>query len=149
MNRLRAGEWVALGGALGLIASLFADWFSGPGRATATGWSALGWAALALVVAATLLTVALWLLFAAGAGDVWNLVPGVIAPVLTPACLLVLVVVTLLKPGDATAIEPAAWAGLACAALMTGGILASLHNERRTGPGRVFQPPPARPAPPA
>lgn len=149
MRALRAGDWIALAGAAGFLAALFADWFSAPGRAPASGWDSLPRPVLALALAGVALTLALWALLAAGAGDAWNIIPGVMGAVVAPLALVGLVTATLAKPGGATAIEPAAWAGLALAAVNLAGVWLSLHDERRTGPGRVTHAPPPRPAPPA
>ena len=148
MRRLRPAEWVALLASIGLAVTLGLDWFSAPAGVTHTGFDALPWLVLALVLLCIALNAALWLAFAVGAVDVFNLVPGVALAVLAPLTTALLLLVTLLKPGDATGIEAAGWAGLACALLMTGADLASLRDERRTGYGRVSEPPPARPAPP-
>ena len=50
MRRIRVGEALAAIGAIGLFVLLFADWFEGAG-VSRSGWSSLGWALIALLVA--------------------------------------------------------------------------------------------------
>jgi hypothetical protein len=65
LKRLRRGELIALLGALGLLVTMFLDWFAPHAAATLsgfheTGWTALGWFAAGIVAIAILLTL-LWL----------------------------------------------------------------------------------------
>ena len=164
MKRLRFAEWVALLGAVTLLVTLFLDWFrvEGPGAqsleaaANTTGWTALGWVTVALLVICIVCAVALFVLTLAGAGDALTLPPGVVLGFVGPFALLVLIVVVLFQPGlglglpnDRVAMEPAGWIGLMGAFAMLLGGLASLRDERTTGPDRVAAKPDARPAPPA
>jgi hypothetical protein len=148
VRRLRAGDWLALAATIGLAVTLALDWFSGPGG-NQTGFDALPVIVLALVLLCIVLNLVLCALLAAGALDAFNLPPGVALCVVAPLMTLVLVLVTLMKPGDATGIEAAGWIGLACALLMTIGDFWSIKDERRDAPDRAVTPPPARPAPPA
>ena len=53
MKRLRAGEWIALAGAIALIASLFLHWYGTEGGgAEATAWQAFGILDVVLVLLA-------------------------------------------------------------------------------------------------
>jgi hypothetical protein len=148
VRRLRAGDWIALVGTVGLLVTLFLDWFSVT-DGKRTGFDALPVLVLALVLICIALNLLLCALLAAGSLDVFNLIPGVALCVLAPLTTLLLVIVTLLKPGDATSICAAGWIGLACAVLMTAGDFQSIRDERRDAPDRAVTPPPPRPAPPA
>ncbi len=168
MRRLRLAEWGVLVGGCGLLVTLFLDWYALQNAtlvrpdviatidAHTIGWSALGWLTtlfLVLCITAGLLLVAL---IASGAGDAYVLAPTVVLGTQGPLALIVLLVVVTLQPGlgeglpnSVVTLEPAGWAGIACAVLLVVGGLFSLRDERTTGPGRHFEPPPARPAPPA
>ena len=165
--RLRPADWGVLVGATGLLLTLFMDWYEVAGAYVTrsadeplvvqpTGWASLGWLTvtlLALCIAAGLLLV---VLLAAGVGDWANLVPAAVLFVLGPPTLLVLIIVVLLQPGlgsglpnEIVSLTTAGWIGIACAVLLAGSGLASLHDERRTSPDRLVTPPVPRPAPPA
>lgn len=162
MKRLRIAEWIVLAGAIGLIVTLSMDWYalddfdrSTPVIST-TGWAALGWLTLALLVVCIAVGLLLFALLAAGARDAYTLPPGVVLVVLGLPALLVLLVDVTLQPGlgaglpnDAVRLEPVGCLGIAFAFLLVGGGLASVRDERVTGPERFYRRPPARPAPPA
>ncbi len=167
MKRLRIAEWLVLAGAIGLIVTLSMDWYDGGNERdvdfdrsalvlSTTGWAALGWLTIALLVICIAAGLLLFTLIAAGARDAYTLPPGVILVVLGLPTLLVLLIVVTLQPGlgaglpnDAVRLEPVGCLGIACAFLLVGGGLASLRDERVTGPERIYRRPPARPAPPA
>ena len=168
MRRLRAAEWAVLVGAGGLLVSLFLDWYaldspilerSGVGARldlNTTGWSALGWVMILLLVVCIVAGLLLVGLIASEAGDAYVLPPSVVLGTLGPPTLVILLLVVVFQPGlgaglpnELVALEPAGWAGIACAILLVAGGLLSLRDERTTGPDRLFDPPPARPAPPA
>ena len=52
MRRLRDGEWIALAGAVALVASLFLHWYGRGGGAEATAWQAFGILDVVLVLLA-------------------------------------------------------------------------------------------------
>ena len=186
MKRLRIAEWAVLVGAAGLLVTLFLDWYgvdggylldqlrapaierpeqSGPGalavgyaelRLDSSGWGALGWLTIALLISCVAAGLLLVTMIAAGATDVYALVPSVVLVVFGLPALIVLLVVVLFKPGlgadlsnGAVALEPAGWAGIGCAVLLVVGGLQSFRDERTTGADRIYTRPPARPAPPA
>lgn len=145
MRRLRRADWLILVAAIAVPVTLSLDWF----RPARTGWSALGWALLALIVATAALGILVVVLIASGARDAVNLPPAVFLAALTPFALLATLVVTLMRPGDATGIETGAWAGLVALAALKAGAWFSIRDERVDQPSRHVEPPPARPAPPA
>lgn len=160
MSRLRPAEWAVLGGALGLLVTMFFDWYEGPAGwpedLNTTGWTSLGWFTIVLLVVCIACGLLLCGLLAADVGDAYNLPPGVILATLGLPTLLVLLVVVLLQPGlgpglpnAVVKLQPAGWVGLLCAVLLVVGGLLSIHDERTTGAGRHYTPPPERPASPA
>ncbi len=146
--RLRPADWLILFSAVAVPATLGMNWFTTP-EGHETGWSSLGWATLALIVLVDVLALVLVVLIAIGARDAVNLPPGVFLAALMPFTLIVTLVVTLLKPGEATGIETGAWAGLGALVLLTAAAWLSIRDERVDQPSRYVEPPPARPAPPA
>lgn len=144
MRWLRPADWLVLMSAVAVPVTLSLDWF----RPARSGWSALGWALLALIVATVALALLLVALIASGTRDAVNLPPGVFLAAITPLTFLVTLVVTLLKPDGATGLAAGAWAGLAALAALTATAWLSLRDERIDQPARQVAPPPARPAPP-
>ena len=122
VRRLRSGELLAGAGAVVLVVSLFLE---------PPGWLALALAAIAAVTGC-------WLVIAnLGDRPVTQVVgAGVLAATAGPVA-----VVALLVAG--------AWLGLAGAALLTIGAFRSLGDERTELPENAYEPPPARPTPPA
>ena len=144
MRRLRPADWLLLASAVAVPVTLTLDWFT-PAR---TGWSALGWFLVALILLTAGLGLLVVLLLAIGARDAVNVPPAVVLMALTPITLLATLVVTLLKPGDATGIAAGAWAGLVALGALKAGAWFSMRDERLDQPARQVEPPPARPAPP-
>lgn len=145
MRRMRRSDWCLLVSALAVPLTLSLDWFS----PAATGWSSLGWALVALIVLTAGLGLATVVLIAAGTRDAVNVPPAVVLMALAPFTLLVTLVVTLLKPGDATGLEPGALAGIVALGALKASAWYSMRDERLDQPARQVEPPPARPAPPA
>jgi hypothetical protein len=148
VRRLTPADLLVLLAAVALVALMALPWFSDGAGDEITGWGGLGWAAPALVVLTLVLALATVALLAAGARDGVNVPPAVFLAALAPITTLVTLVAVALKPGDATAIEPAAWAGVLLLALLTVGAWRSMADERVRRPTRRVDPPPARPAPP-
>lgn len=144
MRWLRPADWLVLVSAVLVPVTLTLDWF----RPARSGWNALGWALLALIVATVALALLLVVLIASGARDAVNLPPGVILAAITPITLVATLIVTVLRPGGATAVAAGAWAGLVALAVLKAGAWLSLRDERMDQPARQVAPPPARPAPP-
>jgi len=148
LRRLKLAEWTALAGALGLLVTLFLDWYH-PGRRTdASGWDTLGWLTLTLLVLAIVAALALALAFVLSGVDAFNDPPGVVLGAIGLPALLALLIDLLTAPWPHARLAPAGWAGAVFAVMLVAGGLASLRDERTTGYGRHFTPPPARPAPP-
>jgi hypothetical protein len=162
LSRLRLGEWLALVGAVGLLVTLFLDWFvlaSGAHVIGAdpqqSGWAGLGWAMdllLAVTIAgglATALTTAL------RQTPAWS----VSASVLTSPLGVVVFVVLLLRivlfqpdlgaglPNDLVDVKPVAYLGLLFCALIPIGAFTALRDERTRAPESAYTPPPPRPVP--
>jgi hypothetical protein len=119
--------------------------------ATADGWSSLGWFMVVLVCLQLLGAGMLVYLTVKRASPAWPVGAGVLTWILGSAIWLVLVLrVCVFQPGpDALiAVHWAAYAGLACSALIPLGGLLSIRNERtRTPESLAYMPPPARTAP--
>ena len=145
MRRLRPADWLLLVSAVAVPVTLSLTWFA----PTRTGWSALGWWLVALIVITAGLGLLVVVLIAAGARDAVNVPPAVVLMALAPITFLAAFVVTLLKPGNATGIEPGAWAGIVALGGVKAGAWLSMRDERLDQPSRRVEPPPARPAPPA
>jgi hypothetical protein len=149
LRRLKLAEWTALVGALGLLATLFLDWYRAGRRASATGWDTLGWLTLALLVIAIVAAIALAVALFVSAVDAFNDPPGVVLAAAGVLALAALLVDLLIPPWTGARIAPAGWAGAVLAVVMVAGGLASLRDERTSGYGRHYRPPAPRPAPPA
>jgi hypothetical protein len=145
VHRLRPADWLLLVSAVAVPVTLSLTWFT-PAR---SGWSALGWGLIALIVATAALALVVVSLIASGARDGVNVPPAVVLMALAPITLLATLVVTLLKPGDATGIAAGAWTGIVALAALKASAWFSMRDERLDQPSRQVEPPPARPAPPA
>ena len=145
MRRLRAGEWIALAGAIALIASLFLHWYGTEGGgAEVTAWQAFGILDVVLVLLA-LVPVALFATQATRSSpaipvffSVMTIVAGVLA-----VLLILLRIVFQPGPNALVSVEPGAWLGLAAAVLVLAGGWRSTRAESM--PGRP--PPPVREMP--
>jgi hypothetical protein len=161
LRRVRAGEWVALVGAIGLLVTLFADWFGlapaarGNGDHQESGWAALGWALDVLLVVAIAAGLATALTVALRQTPAWSVAAGVLTAGLgTIAFLVLLLRVVLFQPGfgaglpnELVDVQAAAYVGLVfCALIPVGGMLA-LRDERTGAPDSAYTPPPPRPVP--
>jgi hypothetical protein len=165
IGRLRGGELLAGAGAVGLVVSLFLEWFGVDlgaasrlgdvvlveGPADSSGWDALGWLVLALAALAG--ACAAWLFVAtAAARPVTHIVAAaVLTATAAPIALLALVLRALVfqpGPNELVTVQGGAWLGLAGAALLTIGAWWSLADERTDAPESAYTPPAPRPAPP-
>jgi len=140
MGRLRDGEWLAAGGGVALLASLFLDWYGGR-----TAWQGL---AVIDVLLALLAFVPL-ALFAAQATRPSPAVPVALS-VLTPlagALSAVLIAVRMFdRPDAGQGLHRGAWLALAAALVVVVGGWRSMRVERV--PGVSLPPVEALPAPP-
>lgn len=147
---MRIGEWLALGGALALIALLGADWFflSTPDArvgAHESGWRSLGWPITLLLLAA--IGTALAMVFATTQrAQAWAIILSAFALALGLLATLAIGVRLIAQPGlgvDAgnvdVEIEPAAWAGLLSAFALTAGAWIGMLDERTDAPESIEQ----------
>jgi hypothetical protein len=165
MSRLRAGEWLALVGAVALLVLMFFDWFAAhaepdpPDTITVaigetvslTGWSTLGWLMDVLVAVAIFGGLALSYMTVKRASPAWPVGAGVLTWVFGSLIFLVLVVrVTIAQPYDDALVDVQlpAYLGLVAAALVPLGGFLSIRDERTTSPeARAYTPPPPRSVP--
>jgi hypothetical protein len=165
MSRLRAGEWLALVGAVALLVLMFFDWFAAhaepdpPDTITVaigetvslTGWSTLGWLMDVLVAVAIFGGLALSYMTVKRASPAWPVGAGVLTWVFGSLIFLVLVVrVTIAQPYDDALVDVQlpAYLGLVAAALVPLGGFLSIRDERTASPeARAYTPPPPRSVP--
>jgi hypothetical protein len=169
MSRLRAGEWIAAAGAVGLFALLFLDWFGvapsvdgdgGAGAAVSrlvgssgsfSGWSTLGWFVDLLACVLILGGLALSYMTAKRASPAWPVGAGVLTWIVGSLIFLVLLVrVTIAQPSvdELLSVRWPAYLGLVCALLIPAGAFLSIRDERTdSAEARDYLPPPARTAP--
>jgi len=143
LKRLRAGELIALAGAVLVIVSLTKPWYETP-TGTLDAWSTFGPAVALLIVGAV---AALALVVAAlterstalpVAAAVWSVLFGLVAVIAALVRLLE-------RPAHATSLCAGGWLALAGAVAILGGAWQSLRDERRS----LYEPaaPPPRPPP--
>jgi hypothetical protein len=142
MRRLRDGEWLAGGGAVALLASLFLDWYG-----TGSAWQAF--AVVDVVVAAlALVPIALVALQATRRSPALPVAFSVFT-VLAGALATLLIAVRILDPPGSEApseVHRGAWLALVAAVVVTVGGWRSMRVERIPG---VPEPPMEElPAPP-
>jgi heme/copper-type cytochrome/quinol oxidase subunit 3 len=168
VTRMRAGEWVALAGAVALFVLMFFDWFdlhhfaaaadenqievSLPDpSATLTGWGSLGWFMDLLVGVLIFGGLALSYMTVKRASPAWPVGAGVLTWTLGSVIFLVLLVrVTITQPGPDAFLDVTlpAYLGLVAAALVPLGAFLSIRDERTASPeARAYTPPPPRSVP--
>ena len=161
LRRLRAGEWLALAGALGLLATLFFDWFGfapaarGNGDVAKSGWASLGWALDVLLVLAILGALATALTTALRQTPAWSVGSGVLtAPIGLIAFTALALRVVLFQPdlgaglpNELVDVRAAAYLGLVFCALIPVGAWIVLDDERTGAAESAYTPPPPRPVP--
>lgn len=146
LRRLRAGELLALAGAIAACVALALDWYGTPGRGALNAWDTFGAAIvlLALAIAAALLLCAATLLERSPAlpiaAAVWSTLFSIIATV-------AMIVRVLERPDGASSAAAGAWLALGGAVAMLLGSWQSMRDERT----ECYEPPQVRPrqAPPA
>lgn len=154
LGRLRFGDWVMGLGGFALLAVMFVDWYgvaapegtfflfwSGDGELTA--WEAFGFNDVILALAALMAIAA----FVLTATQPTAAVPLAVASLTGLVSLLALVLVTvrmIWPPGLEGPLETArltgAWLGLVATAVLAGGALASIRDERLPQPARQVEP---------
>jgi hypothetical protein len=179
VTRLRAGEAIAGIGAIGLLITLFFDWFGLEGgkyvplqgknvtggvqinndfaaRFGQSGWDALGWLALLLTLAAIVAALAAVAATVARQPVAWAVGASVATTFLGLIAFCALVISALSQPdlgfglpNFLVSVKPAAYVGLVFAALIPIGGWWIMADERTEAP---YSAPPElepRPAPPA
>lgn len=146
LSRLRAGERLALIGAIALAALLLCDWYflSTPDArlgAQETGIRGMGWFAAFLCIAAIGSTLALAFTTVTHDAPAWPIVLGVFTAVLSVLALIAIVVRLIFQPtlgvgagaGDVD-LEPAAYLGLLASLTLAIGGLRIMGDERTDAP---------------
>jgi hypothetical protein len=172
MHRLRAGEWVAMLGSVGLLVMLFLDWFRVDGHKLGwtsytpvgmhatplheSGWGSLGWLMVLAMCVAILGGLSFSYMTARRTAPAWPVGAGVLTWTVGSLVFLVLLLrVTLLQPGlgahvarGAVSVQLPAYLGLVFAALIPIGAWFGLRDDRtHTAESLAYTPPPARPVP--
>jgi hypothetical protein len=166
VSRLRAGEWVAATGALGLVVVLFFDWFGAtlqhapPGLHTfsgsQSGWSTLGWFMDVLLCVAIVGGLSLSYMTVKRTSPAWPVGAAVLTVGIGTVIALALALRLLDLAGDsdlgtvriAIGVQLPAYLGLLFTILIPVGGFLSLKDERTDSPeARAYTPPPARTAP--
>jgi hypothetical protein len=173
VNRLRAGEWVAAAGAVGLFVVLFFDWLgvsfpTSRGSTTAeyfgvadtigsaSGWSTLGWFMVVLLCVAIVGGLSLSYMTVKRTSPAWPIGAAVLTVGLGTVIALALTLRLVDLAGDASlgpakiaiGVQLPAYLGLLFTILIPVGGFLSLKDERTDSPeARAYQPPPARTAP--
>jgi hypothetical protein len=161
MSRMRAGEWVAAVGAVGLLILMFFDWFaldlSGFGvrqdsyEGGGSGWGTLGWFMDFLVCVLIFGGLALSYMTVRRASPAWPVGAAVLTWIVGSLIFLTLLVrVTIAQPSvdELVAVQWPAYLGLLCAALIPAGGFLSIRDERtHSAEARDYMPPPARSIP--
>jgi hypothetical protein len=134
LRRLHAGDWIAAVSGLALLVSLFLPWYDA-GSESMSAWEALAVTDVLLAIVAAVAV----LLAVVTATQRVPAVPIALSAIVVPVGLvgLVLVVIrVLVLPGDADGRAWALWLGLAAAAGIVVGGLATMNDERLSKPGR-------------
>jgi hypothetical protein len=151
LSRIRTGERLMLGGAVALVVIPSLDWFflSTPDARLGqheSGWRSLGWPITLLLVVAIGTSLAAVLTTAAQRAPAWPIVLTVFAFVFSALGTLAIAVRLVAQPGlgvDAgnadVDLEPAAFAGLAAAAIMAAGAWIGMVDERTDAPEAIEQ----------
>ncbi|HWT92298.1 MAG TPA: hypothetical protein VN238_04830 [Solirubrobacteraceae bacterium] len=146
LSRLRAGERLALAGAVALAVLLFADWFflSTPDArlgAHETGIRGLGWFAAFLCIAAILATFAHAFTTVTHDAPAWPIVLGVFTAVLSVLALVAIIVRLIFQPtlgvdagGADVDLEPVAYLALLASLVQAAGGLRIMGDERTDAP---------------
>jgi hypothetical protein len=165
---LRRGELLVLLGLVGLLASLFLDWFADGGYSSPAGaafvvvrpgWGTLGhpWLELLALFVLALVTVLVTTLRARPGRPTYGAMVALVLaiPLGTLTLLTTILRGLVLRPGIDTAdstlrIDPALglWLGLASILVALVGLWVALGDDRTAAPESAYEQPPARPVPP-
>jgi len=170
IGRLRTGELLAFAGAVGLLITLFFDWFGldlGSVRLPAgvqvavngnglhqTGWASLGWFMVLLLCIQIFGGLAITYMTLRRSTPAWPVGAAVLSISLGGLIFLILLVRVLTQPGlggdlpnALVSVELPAYLGLLFSALIPAGAWIVLRDERTEAPESAYTPPPARPVP--
>jgi hypothetical protein len=155
-------------GAVGLLATLFADWFTLDSHALGwtaytpagsrgialhtTGWASLGWLLVALLVVVAIGGLGITYMTLARTSPAWPVGASVLTIVVGGLTFLILLVRVLTQPGLGASlpnrlvlVEAPAYVGLLFTGLIPVGAWLALRDERLDAPESAYTPPPARP----
>jgi hypothetical protein len=176
LGRLRTGELIALAGAVGLLVTLFLDWFGVAGAALTrdgasggandrtryaplhglhqSGWTSLGWLMVVLLCIAVFGGLALAYATLRRSTPALPVGASVLTAWIGAFIFLILIVRVITQPGlgadlpsSVVTVELPAYLGLVFAALIPVGGWLALNDERLDAPESAYTPPPPRPVP--
>ena len=147
LRRLRFGDWIMGGGSLAVLVVMFLPWYepAAQGAPSLNAWESFAVNDVILALAALLALGS----FVLAALQPTAAVPLALASLATVFALIALILVALrvvwppdIGTGDAfdTARLTGAWLGLVATALLTGGCLASIRDERVPEPEHQAEP---------
>jgi hypothetical protein len=144
MRRVRAGELLALAGAICVGVALAEPWYENAAFVKLSAWDTFG-PAVALLIAAAAAALTLVMSTLTERGTALPVAAGVWSTLFAIAAMISAVVRVLERPEHAVRLCAGAWLALAGAILMLVGSWQAMRDER-TG---VYEPPspPRRPAP--
>jgi hypothetical protein len=144
IGKARAGELLALAGAVLVIVALLLPWYKGSSAGTLDAWDTFGAGVVLLLAAAV---AALWLFFSAltERSTALPVVAGVLCVPLGIAGLIAAIVRVLERPDHATGLCAGAWLALVGALAIVVGAWQAIRDEHRS----LYAPatPPRRPPP--
>jgi hypothetical protein len=129
LGRVRAGELLALAGAMLIVVSLFERWYEGP-AGTLDAWDTFGPAVVLLLLAAIAATA----LFAVTVAERAPVIPVVVEVSTIPlglAAVIAAIVRVLERPDGATSVCIGAWLALAGAVAVLAGAWYAMRDEHR------------------
>jgi hypothetical protein len=166
VSRLRAGEWVAAIGSVGLLVVLFLDWFGvAHGRRTGwsgyaplalhtSGWTSLGWFMVTLLALLILGGLSMTYMTMRRISPALPLVTSGVTASAGALVFVILAVRVATQPGLGAGLSNAmvsvrlpAYLGLLLAAMIVAGAWHADRDERLHAPESAYTPPPARPVP--
>jgi hypothetical protein len=145
LRRLRAGELLALAGAVCVIVSLTRPWYENE-FVTLSAWDTFG-PAVALLMGAAAAALALVLATITERSTALPVSAAVWSTLFGIAAVISAIVRVLERPDQATSVCAGAWLGLAGAVLMLAGSWQSMRDERASL-YEPAEPPPLPPPPP-
>ena len=146
LARLRFGDWVMGIGGVAVLLVMFLDWYEVPtptGESGLNAWESFAVNDVILALAAVMAITA----FVATATQPTAAVPLALASLTTLVAIIALILVALrviwppdLAEGLDTGRETGAWLGLVATAVLVGGCMASIRDERLPQPEHPVEP---------